>query len=127
MKRVELNKRAWKEVRRGWSDSPSLYVKIEYGREKVQTKIVGRTFSPDFPIKQIIVRSCVIYACPHFFFTLLTRLISGRSSSLEEMGVKFTIMHHSIKWIDTTVSQLEISLDDLRNKTVGGEGVYSLN
>ena len=127
MKRVELNKRAWKEVRRGWSDSPSLYVKIEYGREKVQTKVVGRTFSPDFPIKQIIVRSCVIYACLHLFFTFLTRLISGRSSSLEEMGVKFTIMHHSIKWIDTTVSQLEISLDDLRNKTVGGEGVYSLN
>ena len=55
VKRVELNEYAWKQIRHGWSDSPNLYVEIEYGKEKVRTETVENTPSPVFPDKQIIV------------------------------------------------------------------------
>ena len=55
VKCVELNKHAWKQVRRGRSDSPNLFVEMEYGKETARTATIKDTLSPAFPDKQIIV------------------------------------------------------------------------
>ena len=55
VKRVELDKHAWKQIGRRRGESPNLYVKVEYGKEKARTKTTRNTLSPVFPDKQIIV------------------------------------------------------------------------
>ena len=54
VKCVELNKHAWKQVRRGRSDSPNLFVEMEYGKETARTATIKDTLSPVFPDKQLI-------------------------------------------------------------------------
>ena len=54
VKCVELNKHAWKQVRRGRRDSPNLFVEMEYGKEKARTATIKDTLSPVFPDKQLI-------------------------------------------------------------------------
>ena len=55
VKRVELDKHAWKQIGRRRGESPNLFVEVEYGKEKARTETTRNTLSPVFPDKQIIV------------------------------------------------------------------------
>ena len=59
VKSVEIHENSWREIRRGWSGNPNLYVKMEYRKEKVWTKTVKGTLSPQFPDNQIVIKSWV--------------------------------------------------------------------
>ena len=56
VQKVSISEGYWKKTRLSLRGAPSLYVTLKYGKEKVKTRTVNNSFSPNFDDKQLVVR-----------------------------------------------------------------------